>query len=452
MKSRLCLTVSIACVMIALLISPAAIWAQPPVSGAIFTTDSACNRVNQNLYASLSAVYLNGGPQHLGSAGLPDGQYYVQVTDPSGKTLLGTSVGSANPTPVTVSGGEFAGQCQELWTLVFKASDATQGYDSTPNAGGEYKVWISNVPTFDNNATKTDNFKVFTTPPQPNLITGFKFYDANVDGIWESGEAPIAGWLFTLWSQSDPGGFPPETDTTDLNGVYSFYIPDGTYGLCEVIPQAAPVWVPTTRTFVTGIIVPPNPTTFQFGNVCLGSGGGLTLGFWSNKNGQALITAADLCLLDSLNLVTANGNSFDPVAGCPTPSNTQTSAGKTNLRSWLLNANATNMAYMLSAQLAAMELNVQRGFVLGSQIVYAPGTGLSSPGGVPGFATISALMAAANNSLGSNPNTTTAGAARTLQEALKNALDNANNNQNFVQPEACDVNYSVNEPSCIQAQ
>jgi SdrD B-like protein len=449
MKSRLCLSVSIVCVMIALLISPAAIWAQPPVTGAIYTTDSGCNRVNGNLFASKTDVFVNGGPQHLGSAGLPDGSYYIQVTDPSGAQLLGTSVGASIPQPVTVVNGAFT-SCLRLWDVVFQGG--VQGYADTTNAGGEYKVWVSTVSTFDNNLTKTDNFKVGTSSPYAGDITGIKFYDANVDGIQQNGELGIAGWRITLFGISNPL-FAFYTTTTDANGNFLFDLTDpGTYGVCEVLPSSSPTWVNTTPIVVTGLTLPPTPQTANFGNVCLGSGGGLTLGFWSNKNGQALITAADLCLLDSLNLVNGNGAAFDPVAGCPTPSNTQISAGKTNLRNWLLNATATNMAYMLSAQLAAMELNVQHGFVLGSQIVYAPGTGLSSPGGVPGFASITDLMAAANNSLGSNPNTTAAGSVRTLQEALKNALDKANNNQNFVQPEACDVNYSVTEPSCIPQQ
>ena len=38
---------------------------------------------------------------------------------------------------------------------------------------------------------------------------------------------------------------------------------------------------------------------------------------------------------------------------------TRLGQNKTALHDWLLNANATNMAYMLSAQLAAMELNVR---------------------------------------------------------------------------------------------
>src|SRR5215213_11105838 len=78
-----------------------------PISGAIFTTDSTCTGVNLNIYGDKGDVYLDGGPAHPGAAGLPDGSYYVQVTEPDG-TLLGTSVGSGNATPIVVSGGEFA--------------------------------------------------------------------------------------------------------------------------------------------------------------------------------------------------------------------------------------------------------------------------------------------------------------------------------------------------------
>ena len=89
------------------------------------------------------------------------------------------------------------------------------------------------------------------------------------------------------------------------------------------------------------------------------------------------------------------------------------------------------MANMLSAQLATMTLNVRHSKVSGGAIVYAGcgNTGLNSQ-----FITITDLMAAADASLHDHPLTTTAGADRTYQECLKTALDNANNNTNFVQP------------------
>lgn len=66
-----------------------------PNTGAIFTTGSTCDGTNINIFNSKSDVYVDGGPAHEGAAGLPDGFYYVQVTEPGG-ALLGTSVGSAN--------------------------------------------------------------------------------------------------------------------------------------------------------------------------------------------------------------------------------------------------------------------------------------------------------------------------------------------------------------------
>ena len=62
------------------------------LSGAIFTTTPDGSIVNENThYESKLEVYLDGGPppnapQH--AAGLPDGLYVFQITDPPGKVLL----------------------------------------------------------------------------------------------------------------------------------------------------------------------------------------------------------------------------------------------------------------------------------------------------------------------------------------------------------------------------
>src|SRR5215218_2162033 len=155
-KSKLVLVALAALVAAAIVALPAV--AADPISGAIFTTDSACSGVDLNIYGNKDEVYLNGGPAHPHAAGLPDGPYYVKVTEPDG-TLLGTSVGSANETPVHVTNGEFD-QCYQLSDILIKASDQSQGYDDTSNNGGEYKAWVSTEPTFTNSNTKTDNFKV----------------------------------------------------------------------------------------------------------------------------------------------------------------------------------------------------------------------------------------------------------------------------------------------------
>jgi hypothetical protein len=136
--------------------------AAPPVKGAIFTTDGACQKVNGNIYSSVFGVFLDGGPAKPGAAGLPNGDYYVKVTEPNGR-LLGTSIGSGNDKPVHVANGEFSA-CLNLFEIVVRASDGTYGFDNTGNAGGEYKVWVSNEASFANNSSKTDNFQVKPGP------------------------------------------------------------------------------------------------------------------------------------------------------------------------------------------------------------------------------------------------------------------------------------------------
>src|SRR5205823_124901 len=101
----------------------------------------------------------------------------------------------------------------------------------------------------------------------------------------------------------------------------------------------------------------------SFGNYCTIPSGGLTLGFWSNKNGQKILCGQTgsivnttllgpvVTLLNSCSLRNKDGSIhvFD--------------SSYANFRSWLLNATATNMAYMLSAQLATLKLDVNFLFV-----------------------------------------------------------------------------------------
>jgi hypothetical protein len=381
--------------------------AAPPVPGAIFTTNSGCTNVNQNIFEAKADVYLDGGPTHPGAAGLPDGSYYVQVTEPDG-TLLGSSVGEANERPFVVTNGE--GSCLAL-------SDMVGGFDDTSNPGGEYKVWVSTDRTFPESSSKTDNFKVRSdeviVPESPHLQVQ-KFYDANANGVNDDNQ-PITGWKVRIRDGMDLIRYTP----VDLVVAPDDY----------VVTEFTPVeqnWMLTTTNPVN-VTIADTTKVVEFGNLCLGAGGGLTLGFWSNKNGQALFGADDLALMVSLNLRNATGSAFDP-------------ASYAAFRTWLLNATATNMAYMLSAQLATMELNVLNGKVSGSSLIYAPGTASANS---LGFATVNAVMGEANAALGVNGNTTQLGPDRTLQEALKNALDRANNNLNFVQPTPCAFSFPV---------
>jgi hypothetical protein len=397
--------------------------ANAQLSGAIYTTNLACNGTDLNIYVSKDAVYLNGGPRHLGAAGLPDGEYYVQVTVPDG-ALLGTSLGMADETPVTVVNGAFTG-CPQLSAILKKASNGSPGYDTTTNGGGEYKVWVSQVSDFTNSSTKTDNFKVNSDEgggggvESVGTLVVQKYYDANANGIQDGTEPLLIDWKVAI-----SGCINQDVFTT-----YSAGVDPGVCVAQEYMPTQTN-WIRTTPagTDTISVTVPDGGTgTALFGNVCVGAGGGLTLGYWSNKNGQARITGQldSLAALTTLNLVNADGTAFNP-------------ATYAQFRTWILNATATNMAYMLSAQLAAMRLNVYFGLVSSSALIYAPGTNSAN---ALGFATVGAVMAEANTELGLHPTALSGDTYRSYQEALKNALDKANNNLNFVQGSACPFSF-----------
>jgi hypothetical protein len=175
------------------------------------------------------------------------------------------------------------------------------------------------------------------------------------------------------------------------------------------------------KIYTVGLTDTGTASGLNFGNVCVGAGGGLTLGFWSNKNGGKILSANNNAILNqvlALHLRNANGTLLGNVT-------------LANFQKFLLSATATNMANMLSAQLAAMKANVASGGVSGSSLIYAPGTNSAS---AAGFATVNAIIAEANTELGLNGWALSGSPFRSYQEALKNALDNANNNLNFLQP------------------
>jgi hypothetical protein len=274
-------------------------------------------------------------------------------------------------------------------------------------------------------------------------VSAKKFYDLNADGLDNDGIA-VQGWSISL-SGTDENSVivGPVIQTTNPNGTTDFTsVAKGNYTVSEGTQGN---WISTTPTSVSlNITDCNNPDQIKFGNVCIGAGttssGTFAPGYWTNKNGQSLIIASYLCELNNLCLRDASGNNFDPVANCPAPTNQQVNAGKTNLKDWLTNATAINMSYMLSAQLAAMKLNVLKGIVDGAKLVYAPGT---SSANAAGFATVNAIMTEANTMLCANAIINASSSLRNRAEAVKNALENANNNRNFVQTQPCSFTQST---------
>ena len=150
--------------------------AQANTSGAIFTTVVDATIVNANTqYTSKCQVYLDGGPganAPAGAAGLPDGLYYFQVTDPSGQTLLSTDPvsnrqfkvaggviiaytgtgGAPHPTGIDVphsSSGAI--------TVSLANANCPSDFADTSNNGGVYKAWATPVADFVGDPTKVDN-------------------------------------------------------------------------------------------------------------------------------------------------------------------------------------------------------------------------------------------------------------------------------------------------------
>ena len=237
------------------------------VNGAIFTTNSTGTKVNGNLYAAKTDVYLNGGPQNQKDPGLVplNGNYYFQVTDPSGHVLL--SADDISCREVTVSNGRIVGVVTNASCVTdphllgtFNSSNGEQPVqlcpavssppradtlndgnfdpnnwcDTTPNPGGEYKAWLTPVgdygagdctdPShvsfgFCDADSKTDNFKV--QPPQPPPCTGngcpgppppsatlvaCKYWDKDDDGFNQGPDVLLGGW--TITATADAGDAP----------------------------------------------------------------------------------------------------------------------------------------------------------------------------------------------------------------------------------------------------
>lgn len=494
--------------------------------GAIYDTIADGTVVNQNLYDNKADVYLNGGPQNDNANGLSDGTYYFQVTDPSGTHLLSTDPAVNRQLIVVggrVTGSTAGGVITPLGTPhangTFNPANGSTSVQlvpflDTPNNGGEYKAWLigpvatvhhggpsggydtSNVtisPTdntvlvFDNNDSKTDNFKVVSEPPPPPpevpgiIISGVKYYDVNATGFRVGGEVGVAGFQIEVTIALSDNTTIVKTATTDANGAWSITTPSSLdvpplppgvtvvgFTACEVQPspnldgsywmQTGPlIGDETANPHVildnlqdycwTGSLVgrTTDVTGIDFGNICVHQpSGGFTLGYWSNKNGQAVLNANDPAwrtLLNLENLKRANGLDYDVPAGAFGPA-------YKDFRTWILGANATNMAYMLSAQLTATTLDTAyKGLSVGTLVFLSSETALQPDlaacygANVAGIGTV---IAEANADLGlaGHENTTSPSLFRDHQECLKNILDNINNNKLlFVSPIPCPVVY-----------
>ena len=211
-RAHVCLTTAgmLAIIVAGVTIEAASEPAMDPLTGAIFTTDCKGNLVNGNVYLHKEDVYISGGPgpqAPSGAAALPEGDYYFQVTDPSGKVLLSSD-------PVTQRQFTVSQDGLIVWAFHIMRPDLDswgrygamvvqlKPFDSTPNPDGVYKVWVTPVECYKSlggfvpKYCKTDNFKV----EGPNEERGEqslsirKFKDCNANGVWDPGEDELDDW------------------------------------------------------------------------------------------------------------------------------------------------------------------------------------------------------------------------------------------------------------------
>ena len=421
------------------------------IHGALFTSDVAGN-VNVNIYDNKADVYLNGGPRNdnCAAAGVDDGTYVYQVTNPNGDTLLSTD--SIDHRQFTVSGGVITavndhltdpGDCSSLQLQLAPFND-------TPNNGGEYKVWItrlsdytSNGNTFKPGSTKTDNFKVkIVTAPETGGITVYKFYDANGNGVWDSEEPPLFGWAMTVVGVGTQPTESPDGLTTFANlsldgNPYS--VSEGNGGsrwvqsasLVNGAPTAGSPENPVSVTVVAG-----ENTQVDFGNYCTCTIKPYPTNYWLGSMGQAKLGDGtgmnpEFKLLNNANLRSAAGGQFNMNLTTMTESENYA-----KLSAWLMAANtSTNEAHKLSAQLAVLKLNVEAGFARKAWYVKDVGS-------------IEQIIADANALLSNTVcttacNTTTGSQLGADQAAIRAIIEDINDGMIVIMPTPCAFKFTI---------
>jgi uncharacterized repeat protein (TIGR01451 family) len=353
--------------------------------------------------ADLSIVKSGPAFAHAGDTITYTYTVYNAGPDEACNVVVGDDVAG---TPTYVNGDTDSDGCidpGETWT--FTAMYTVQAGDPDPLVNTATVTSDADDPNTSNNVA-TWSVDLIA------MICGYKFYDANANGAWDDGEPPVAGFKIELYDQF--GDLLATTFTAD-DGSYCFDGLDaGTYTVQEVLPPDSG-WMPTTSTSIdvdllSGEIKENN----NFGNLCLEPGhGGRTIGYWANA-GNSLIDPSDIAYLNSLNLYpTSWGPSF---------------LSPSDIRNYLLKANAKNMWWMLSAQLIAAILNVRHDYLDGSTLVCV------NPPACTTFMTINAIINGAIGALSSGD--------RSEQAYWKDLLDKLNNNMlPFVSPDPCPVEY-----------
>ena len=324
-------------------------------------------------------------------------------------------------------------QCYAQYQLVASFVGGSAGEMSSPEYQVSYSLGTPTSPEemssesyqSTSGLTEVANQNILYVPAK---LVVLKFYDLNANQINDDG-LPLEGWLFELTDESTISGL------TGSSGYYSFAdLSSALYSVFEKSPIETN-WVPTTDTLKEKFVDWADSIKIEFGNVCLGPGGGKGIGYWKSHNGKTLLENNDPEWRNILNTATLR---MDDGSRFYVPSTGNFNNAFLSFKNWLRNANATNMAYLLSAQYAVMLLNVNYGGVESEALVYVPGTAISSH-----FYSIINLLDLIETELDEHPVVYSTSPWRQKQEELKDALDGANNDLTFIQQNPCEYSFPL---------
>jgi uncharacterized delta-60 repeat protein len=290
---------------------------QPP-AGAMTPTDIAIT-LNSGVQFNEAAlvipqgirVQINGGTWYGGSPALTFSAGDLTITN-------ATFLNSTDAPTILVTGGKLTLRNDVV-------QESTGGNDAaiavtggtvdmgTASSPGGNTININGAGAFASNATSRpisavgDTFTVNGAPLTPSSLSGVVWEDFNDDGQVDFGENGISGVTVTLTGTDDLGNAVNQSQMTDGDGAYVFLnLRPGNYYLTEKPPTGYPQGIDSTGTaggsvsaadqFFVRLGVGVNGLNYNFGelpppggNVKPGQTAGI--GFWNNKNGQALIKA-----------------------------------------------------------------------------------------------------------------------------------------------------------------
>ncbi len=377
--------------------------------GSTFVLSRLGQHVPGNSFSRNDGVYLSGGrAPSCQSAGLVDGDYYFEITDPAGTVLL--TLDSVEERRVRVAGGVFV---QYLGSTRVSAPVGPCGalnvrlapFTTSPYPSREYKVWLTRVEDYDPQGShvfgfdparsKSDNFRVGAAGPQ-SIVRGHKFYDHDGDGVWNPNvdplEVPVGGWRVEIRRKGVLDG----VTYTDQDGWYVFvrdrdqrawelgeispngFVNDGTAGATWLATTPRTGSVAATTEYVAGP---------EFGNVRYATsvGAGRTVEYWSEDDhgpgtpgGRPLLEDCDPTWRQALNThagipvnlrtPVSNDNPSASIFTLNMPPQSFNGAFA-NWRSYANRTSHDHAGFMLSREVAATLLSTSCGFMPGDILI-----------------------------------------------------------------------------------